>query len=371
MPGARLMDTPADVARLGITPGRPAQWEDGRRDNDQPMHNEVWYFDAAADDGTKIVVGFRPKAPNDMAIEASSPNLNVNIVTADGQEYVDMIGVDAADSEMATDRCYVRYGEHYARGDFSDYDVVVKPVNGVGVDLHFRALVEPFRPGGTATIALGEAEEFYYTDQSVPRCQVTGSVTAGGKTWQVTGEGYHDHQWMNVHPFLTWHHWLWGRFYGQTFTAVIYDFTTSERFGFTNVPVFGVMDRSGKLIFDNKSPVERTTETYHDDATGKDYPKKSHYVFTDSGTTVTFDVEWHDLIEFRDTYGDAEKGDRYGMSGQGMKARYDQMGIQPTYMRYAATATIAVTDENGTATESGDMIYEFNYPGRPDPRAQV
>ncbi len=78
-----------------------------------------------------------------------------------------------------------------------------------------------------------------------------------------------------------------------------------------------------------------------------------------------------ELIEFRDTYGDAERGDRYGMSGDGMKARYDQMGIQPTYMRYYATATLRVEDGNGTTSESGDMIYEFNYIGRPDPRAGI
>lgn len=113
--------------------------------------------------------------------------------------------------------------------------------------------------------------------------------------------------------------------------------------------------------------------TYHDDVTGKDYPQKSRYTFRgDDGTAVTFEVERRDIIEFRDVYGDADKGDRYGMSSREQRARYDAMGIQPTYMRYTATATLTITGPDGaTHRETGDMIYEFNYPGKPDPRVQL
>ena len=210
---ARLMDRPEDLERLGLEAGVVRTREDGRRDTDEPMHNEFWYFDATADDGTKIVVGFRPKLPGDMGREVSSPNLNINVIAPDGQEFVDFIEVDPADAEMADDRCHVRYNRHYVTGNLREYYV-----------------------------ALGADDEYYYTDFSIPRNRVTGTVTAGGRTWEITGSGYHDHQWMNIHPFVAWHHWLWGRFYGERFTTVIYDFTTSERFGFTNVPILGVGD---------------------------------------------------------------------------------------------------------------------------------
>lgn len=374
MTTARLMSASSDVEALRLVPGGVQQWEDGRRDTNLPMHNEVWYFDAAMDDGTTVVVGFRPKMPAGMGQETSSPNLNVNITTPGGQEYVDMIQVDPAGCEMSTERCHVVYGPHSVTGDLTDYDVIVEPVNGIGVRLRYHALVKPYRPGGTAHVALGEGDEFYYTDMSVPRCAVTGTVTAGGRTWEVGGEGYHDHQWMNIHPFAAWHHWLWGRFYGHRYTAVIYDFTASERFGFANVPIFGVMDNTtGEVIFDNRGPAQRETVTYHDDVTGKDYPQKSRYTFRgDDGTAVTFEVERRDIIEFRDVYGDADKGDRYGMSSREQRARYDAMGIQPTYMRYTATATLTITGPDGaTHRETGEMIYEFNYPGKPDPRVQL
>lgn len=370
MSTARLMSRPDDLEKLGLTPGVVQQWEDGRRDSAEPGHNEVWYFDGTMTDGTKIVVGFRPIAPADTATGGDSPNLNVNITTPDEQEFVDMIHVPVEDSSIASDRAEVRFGPHFAVGDLRDYDVHVEPVNGVGVDLHYHALVEPFRAGGTAHVALGDNDEFYYTDFSIPRHQVTGTVTAGGETWEVSGQGYHDHQWFNIHPFLAWHHWLWGRFYTDNFTVVIYDFVTSEKFGFTRIPIFGVLDSSGKVIFDNRSEAEVETTLYHDDVTGKDYPKTSRYTFHDGDWTAEFDITWNQVLEIRDTYGATK--DRYGLAGGQQRAAYDAMGVQPTYLRYYADGTLTLTAADGTVTtESGDMIYEYNYPGRPDPRAHV
>ncbi|WP_293824716.1 lipocalin-like domain-containing protein [uncultured Brevundimonas sp.] len=369
MPTARLMTTPADFKTIGIEPGVVHQWEDGRRDTDAAGHNEVWYFDATLDDGTKIVVGFRPKMPGDLASDNGSPNLNVNITSPDGGEYVDMIVVPLADSEISHERCSVKFGPHSIEGDLKTYRVKVAPVNGVGVDLTFQALVEPYRPGGTAYVALGDNDEFYYTDMSIPKNRVTGTVTAGGKTWEVSGHGYHDHQWMNIHAFDAFHHWLWGRFYADQYTVVIYDFVATERFGFANVPIFGILDGAGKVIFDNRGPAERTLETYHDPVTNKEYPKVSRYAFRDGDTTVTFVIEWLELIEFRDVYGATD--DRYGMSGEANRKAYDAKGIQPTYMRYYAKGDLAITRAGETETVSGDMIYEFNYPGKPDPRAHI
>ena len=47
------------------------------------------------------------------------------------------------------------------------------------------------------------------------------------------------------------------------------------------------------------------------------------------------------------------------------------MGIQPTYMRYAATGDLTLTDGTTVVEETGDMIYEYNFVGRPDPRAGI
>lgn len=356
------MDRPEDLAKIGIKPGVVEPWEDGRRADDSAGVNEVWYFDATMDDGTKLIVGFRPKTLEDMGVNRSSPNINIMITTPDGATYDDMWVYSSSEATMAKEQCNVRFGPHSAIGDLNKYDVKVNPVNGVGAELHYECLVKPFRAGGTAYVALGDNDEFYYTDMSIPKSRVTGTVTAGGRTYEVQGLGYHDHQWMNIHAFRAWHHWLWGRLYAGEYTVVIYDFVATEEFGFKRVPILGIMDGTGNVIFDNTKPVKCDIELYMQKETQKPHPKICKYTFEDGGKKVQFNIEWIDEIEVRDIYGTAPEQQR---------AAFDQMGIQPTYLRYYAQGYLAIAEGDTAIERSGDMIYEFAYFGRPDNRAHL
>lgn len=65
---ARLMDQPEDFKKLGINPEKVEKWEDGRRTKTEEVGSEIWYFDGTMEDGTKYMVGFRPKSPEGMAM---------------------------------------------------------------------------------------------------------------------------------------------------------------------------------------------------------------------------------------------------------------------------------------------------------------
>lgn len=54
-----------------------------------------------------------------------------------------------------------------------------------------------------------------------------------------------------------------------------------------------------------------------------------------------------------------------------VRERYDEMGIQPGYMSYFAKGTLFFEKDGQLITESGDMIYEYNYGGKEDLRAHV
>ena len=74
---ARLMDQPEDFKRLGINPDKVEKWEDGRRTHTEEMGSEVWYFDGTMGDGTKFMVGYRPKSMNGMNKTVDSPHVNI------------------------------------------------------------------------------------------------------------------------------------------------------------------------------------------------------------------------------------------------------------------------------------------------------
>lgn len=67
---------------------------------------------------------------------------------------------------------------------------------------------KPWRPGAGG-FAFGDDGYFTWLC-AVPRGTVTGTLYYDGKEHQVTGAGYHDHQWGNVKHNSTWDHWIWG-----------------------------------------------------------------------------------------------------------------------------------------------------------------
>ena len=365
MARARMMDKPEDFAKLGINPKRVETWEDGRRDGPQGGRGEETYFDVIADDGSKVVIYFHSGNPMDPR-DGYTPEAGIMVTTPDGVLHNEGFLMKYAPEEfhLGTDKCDWHVGPHSAVGDFKTYDVHIDPQEGVGADLHFDALVDPFRQG-TAYVALGDNDENYYTDLSVPKLSVHGSVTVNGETFAIEGVGYHDHQWMNISQLQAWHHWLWGHLYTENYTVVIYDFVANEHYGFTNVPMFGVLDNAtGKLIFETDGNLERTTTLYTQKDTGRDFPKVSTYTFSNAdGSSVDFKVTAQDEIEIRNMYGDATEQQR---------AAFDRFGTEPVYLRYFAQGdlTLHVAGHDGIS-ESGSMIYEYPYIGKPDPRARV
>ena len=107
-------------------------------------------------------------------------------------------------------------------------------------------------------------------------------------------------------------------------------------------------------------------------------------LFDNGDDKVEFNIKWNNILETRDTYGNApanqeeaiERAKKAGLTDMqkvvgGTKEMYDKAGIQPTYMRFFADGGIKITHNGITSESSGNMIYEYNYVGREDERAQV
>jgi hypothetical protein len=368
MLNARIMDKKEDFVKLGIKPDEVELWEESRRMPEGTTNaNEVWYFDANFEDGSKVAVAFRPidiraAMKGEHSEAKDGPNCNIVVNPPDGRELGNFHYFDNGITAMQGG-CNLKYGNDYAKGDFKSYDVYYEPTDGVGAELHYEALVEPFRQG-TGIVAFGDNDELIHTDLSVPKNRVTGRIYYDGAWHEVSGGGYHDHQWMNTNPMVIYHHWLWGRMYTSEYTIYIYDFVTTERYGFKRIPMFGLMNKDGKIIFKTDGNIEVETKLEYNDVLKRDFPKTSKYTFAnEDGSKAVFEVTWEQELEKRNTYESA---------GENVKARFDAIGIAPVYMRYFAKGGVTFTDTQGNVTSStGDMIYEYNYMGKPDTRAHV
>lgn len=375
MTTVRLMDTPADFQKLGISPDRIEPWEDQRRDDSRKGVWEWWYFDTILEDGTKAVVQFFPKSGGDAERSKDHPQAWIKVTTPDGRQYDEKAQVRTDEATFGEGTCDVRFGPHSFVGDLQEYDIHIDPINGVGCDLHLSSRAKPFRPG-TGYWGFGDHDEEYFTWLCVvPTGEVNGVLTLDGQPSTVRGTGYHDHQWGNASFQLMWNNWTWARQAFDDYSILLFDFVASATYGYRRFPICFIQDAAGDTVFQNTHTVQlEVLEETRDESNGKILPAVSQYTFDNDGTRVVYTLRQNTVIESRDAFRIAPQmmrakfGDVLGriigpMIIGVMKRRFAKQGIRPSYTRFGATGALEFSRDGELITRSGDLIYEFMYPG--------
>lgn len=160
MPKARLMNELEDYKKLGINPKEIEMWEDGIRIDPVRMTWEWWYFDFMLENGTKVVIQFFSKSGGSMYFKGYHPMFIIHVTLPDGTEYRQAPTFSVKDASWSKEKCDVRYGQHYFRGDLKDYVIHVEPIKGLGADLKLHSLSKPYRPG-SSYLAFGDDSRQY------------------------------------------------------------------------------------------------------------------------------------------------------------------------------------------------------------------
>ena len=201
-----------------IEPLRPA--DDGlHMEKGQRGMYEWWYFDAHLDSGHTLVVFFHASNPNP-GLEGKT-GIEIVLLRPDGRRIQKFFPYDRSQFAAARDKPEVTIGGNTIRFEQQDGDLPVYEINvrekDLGCQLRYSAEVDGWKPG-TGLSQFGQLGFFGWV---IPfaRASVTGTVTDGDQTFQVSGIGYHDHNWLNF-PFQTViNYWMWGRVYSKRFTA--------------------------------------------------------------------------------------------------------------------------------------------------------
>ncbi len=226
---------PEDFKALGIGPTIEVR-EDGRRTPRSPEFFEWWYFDGLLDDGTVAVIWF-----GDNWFYGSHKRAVTIELTPPGQPTQRIMRSFDDAGAFAGDRADVQIGPHSFKGDLQTYAIHVDAdeTGGVGCDLALSRRVASYRP---ATGHIKAGDKFFAWLVAVPEGAVSGTLTSGGVTRQVTGSGYHDHNWGNVSPADLFDNWWWGRGKSGSHTLIIADLHGTPAVGATRVPLFFVAD---------------------------------------------------------------------------------------------------------------------------------
>lgn len=365
----RFMDRPEDYERMGTKKGKIERWEDGKRDDDRAGVYEWWYFDMILDDGSKAVIHFNTKDNRTIGKDGTIPSVVIKITAPDGTEYKDNVVLTADQAHFGTECCDVVFGPHSIYGDLDEYRIHVAPTGGVcgtdgaggtgpasdvACDLTLTSTSKPWRPGAEG-IAFDDGGYFTWLC-AVPSGKVNGTLWYDGQEHEVTGTGYHDHQWGNVAHNRTWNHWIWGRQDFGDYTLVVFDICAQKKFGYARLPMFFLEDAQGNLLMEQLTvPDCEILQEYTDKVSGKAYPKKLRYTFVQGKKRLVYAIEQQRELESRDA----------GAQLPSLMLKLMELkGLHPSTTRNFARGTMEYFDGTGTGIRrEGDMIYEFVYMG--------
>jgi hypothetical protein len=353
---ARLGSRPEDYRRFGIERDAIAQHEDGMRTDGGKGTFEWWYFDAHLSDGSSLVITFNTKDVTDAGHELA-PYANVTLDRPDGTH------VDAntpvfvgADFKASTDGCDVHIGPNRFVGDLHVYDIHVE-TDEITVDVTITGTVPAWRPKTGHFVFEADDHRYFGWLPSVPQGEVQASITLGGDTVEVTGVGYHDHNWGNCPMMDVIDHWYWGRGQAGPYTVIACMVYGAERYGLAQFPIFMVAG-DGRIVADDETKVAFVeSEVNHDEDTGKPVGDLLTYTFDGDGDDG-FVVSWRR----RDTILRAKFIDDL----HGIKHLLAQLvGFDSAYLRLTGDLTVERV-EGGKVAESHEAraLWEEMYFGR-------
>lgn len=191
-----------DALNAGLAP-----CEDAKHRVGGPFPYEWWYFDASFENGYSAVAII-------WAVNYSKPwsrqcTIQLSIYGPEGEKAKHYIYPPRRLFSASYQELDVRVGDSYMRGKHPSYDIYVE-AEGDWVELHFEAQTPGWRPGtGANHFPLPRYNSMGWL-VPVPRAVVDGRLGIAGRTVEVSGHGYHDHNWGEGPFFHVVDNWHWG-----------------------------------------------------------------------------------------------------------------------------------------------------------------
>lgn len=319
---------------LGIKKGQPEAREDGMRTDGQEGSYEWWYVDAEFEDGTTIVTVFYTKYGFDVPGPAH-PMVNIDITYADGTVVREVFSEEEGNIlDASTEIADVQIGDSYLRDIGGAY--VIKFASG---DIEYEAIMEttvPMWRPATGHTYFGDNQEYFFAWLvAQPASDIQGTLKVGDTVTELTGRGYHDHNWGNISMNEVMNHWYWGRAKVGEYDVITADIISEEAYGYTRLPVIMVA-KDGEVIADNQENliIERADTIQHPET---EKFMDNHITFILADDDIEYRIEYireEDIVvaSFLENLPTVQK------------VMANLLGANPTYVRTLGDVILTVTD---------------------------
>lgn len=349
---ARAANKPEDYTRFNVTPNTILPREDGMRTKADEKNFEWWYFDANLTDGRNVVATFMTKDPFNLSTELK-PWVSFEVTDTDGKTTSYREDVTAQEFSARTDYCDVHIGKNYLTGDLKTYTLHFEK-NGFVADLTIKNILSSWRPAAGANL-FGD-KQFSWLP-AVPAADVTGTLTTNGQTSDITGKGYHDHNWGDELMIKMMHHWYWGRADVGDYKVISTETTAEKAYGYSKLPVMMIADHGEIISGDESNMVVEDSDVFIDEHTKKPVQKNLKYTVKGEKNTYVVTYNMDNIIS----------GFKMIDELTGIKKLLAKLsGFDGAYLRFTGTIKVTKYADNKIVDEAvnPDGIWELMYFGK-------
>lgn len=314
-------------------------FEDALRTEEKAGSYEWWYFDSKYADGSSLVIIFFTK-PVTSQSKKYNPLVMLSYTHPNGAVIRTQIFSDHY--SFSKDKCDVRIGDCYIRGDLNHYEIYFKNEEAE-CSLTLDGSVPSWRPD-SGHLYFGETDYFAWLP-SVPEGVVNGTLQTQNGQIPLHGTGYHDHNWGNKLMIFLMNDWYWGRAKIGDYVVVSSYIYANKKDGYKATPVF-MLAKNGKILTGDAAKYLQYEE--------KDFVKDPYTKRHVAGSLVYDYNDEERGLHYRITYKKGnEEVERHIMRdivGKPLAALFYVLGFRGSYHRMGGTAVLEKL-ENGEVTE--------------------
>ncbi len=350
----KFAELSSNYKKFNLNPYKVEKWEDGTRTDGAKGTYEWWYFDFKLNDGTTLVIDFLTKPITNINTQ-SQPLFFVDITKPDGTKIRKQWNINLVNYYAATDSCYVQMGKSYVKGNLKTYFIHIDQ-NDFKADLTLKNTAQSWRPK-TGYLVFDYTKYFAWL-VAVPEGNVSGKITFNGKTYNVSGSGYHDHNWGNYPMDKLIHHWYWSRTKFQNYAVIAADVISEKQYGYKNFPIF-VVFHNGKVV---TSKYSKTVFYQNDPQLIGDKPVSKKILFWYSDNNYQYILKLNEKqiisqIKLIQTY----------VKNKALALSLEKAGYNATYYRMTGNAQLWIIQNKNinNILQTDKAIWELMYFGKP------
>ncbi len=304
-------------------------FEDGLRTEEKSGSYEWWYFDSKYADGSSLVIVFFTKPVTSFA-KNFTPYVSLNYINPNGKEI--RTQVESKDYFFSKEKCDIRIGDCYIKGDLKSYEIYFKNEEAE-CHLTLEGSTPSWRPE-SGHIYFGKKDYFAWLP-SVPEGFVKGTLQFNDEKIELSGTGYHDHNWGNKLMIMLMNDWYWGRAKIGDYVVVSAYIYANKKDGYHPTPVF-MLAKDGELLTGeaHKHLKYEEKDFIKDDYTKRHVARTIIYDYND----VEKDI--HYRITYKKGNEDVERQVMTDIVGKPLATIFYLLGFRGSYHRMSGTVVL-------------------------------